>query len=57
VKRIRLAGHVLGTGVKRDVCMVLTVKSEGELPLGKLRLREKNNIKVDLEETGFEDTD
>jgi hypothetical protein len=37
--------------------MVLTVKPEGKLPLGKLRLRKKNNIKVDLEETGFEDTD
>jgi hypothetical protein len=37
--------------------MVLSVKSEGKLPLGKLRLRKKNDIKMDLEETGLVDTD
>jgi hypothetical protein len=37
--------------------MVLTVKPEGYLPLGKLRLRKKNDVKLDFEETGLEDMD
>jgi hypothetical protein len=58
-RKIRWAGHVVRVGVKRNAYMVLMVKPEGELPLGKLRLRKKNNtsIKLDFEETRLEDMD
>ena len=56
-RRMRWAGHVVRVGVKRNASMVLSVKSEGKLPLGKLRLRKKNDIKMDLEETGLVDMD
>ena len=56
-KRMRWAGHVVRVGVRRNAYMVLTVKPEGYIPLGKLRLRKNNNIKLDFEETGLEDMD
>jgi hypothetical protein len=56
-RRMRWAGHVVRVRVKRNAYMVLTVKTEGYIPLGKLRLRTKNNIKLDFEETELEDMD
>ena len=44
-------------GLKTNAYMVLMVKPEGYLPLGKLRLGKKKNIKLDFEETVLEDMD
>jgi hypothetical protein len=47
LRRMRWAGHVAHTG---DECMqsFLFEKVEGKCPLGKLKQRWKDNIKMDL---------
>ena len=43
-------GHVAHTGEGRCVYRVLVGKLEGRRPLGRPRLRWKDNIKIDLKE-------
>jgi acyl-coenzyme A thioesterase PaaI-like protein len=38
-RRMRLAGHVVHVGERRDVYRVLVEKPEGKTPIGKPRLR------------------
>jgi len=49
---MRWAGHVARMGDRRVVHRVLVGKSEGKRPLGRLRCRWKENIKMDLQEVG-----
>jgi hypothetical protein len=49
---IRWAGHVARIGEDKGVKRVLLVKPEGKRPLGRPRLRWKDNIKMDLQEVG-----
>ena len=51
-RRMRWAGHVARMGEKRGVCRVLVRKPEGKRPLGRLRRRWEDNIKMDLQEVG-----
>jgi hypothetical protein len=46
-------GHVAQMGEKRNVYRLLVGKSEGKRPLGRLRRRWIDNIKMDLLETGW----
>ena len=48
-RRMRWAGHVAVMGVRRGVYRVLVWKSEGKRPLGRLRCRWEENIKMDLQ--------
>jgi len=41
-------------GERRGVCRVLVGKHEGKRPLGRLRRRWEDNIKMDLYEVGCE---
>jgi hypothetical protein len=47
-RKMRWAGHVARMGEKRNVYMLLVGKPEGKIPLGRLRRRWKDNIKMDL---------
>jgi hypothetical protein len=47
-RRIRWAGHVAHIGEGRCVYRVLVGKPEGKRPLGRLKLRQEYNIKMDL---------
>ena len=49
---MRWAGHVARIGEKRGVYRVLVGKPEGKRPLGILRHRWEDNIKMDLQEVG-----
>ena len=51
-KRMRWAGHVARMGEGKGVHRVLVVKPEGKRPLGRLRRRWEDNIKMDLQEVG-----
>jgi transcription termination factor 2 len=51
---MRWAGHVAGMGEGRDVYRVLVGRPEGKRPLGRPRRRWKDNIKMDLRETGID---
>ena len=51
-RRMRWARHVARMGDRRGVHKVLVGKPEGKRPLGRPRLRWKDNIKVDLQEVG-----
>jgi hypothetical protein len=52
-RRMRWAGHVVRMGEKRNVYRLLVGKPEGKRPLGRLRRRWMNNIKMDLLEIGL----
>ena len=52
LRRMRWAGHVACMGGKRGIHRVLVGKPEGKRPLGRPRLRWKENIKMDLQEVG-----
>jgi hypothetical protein len=56
-RRMRWAGHVACMGDRRGVYRVLVRKREGKRPLGRLRLRWEDNIKIDLQEAGCEGVD
>jgi hypothetical protein len=45
---MRWAGHVAGMGEKKKVYRLLVGKPEGKRPLGRLRRRWVDNIKMDL---------
>ena len=51
-RRMRWAGHVASMEEGRGVYRSLVVKSEGQRPLGRPRLRWEDNIKMDLQEVG-----
>jgi len=53
-RRMRWAGHVARMGVERGVYRVLMGKQEGKRPLGRPRRRWVDNIRMDLQEVGFE---
>jgi hypothetical protein len=49
-RRMRWAGHVARMGKTRNAYRILVGKPEGKRPLGRLRRRWVENIKMDLEE-------
>jgi hypothetical protein len=51
-RRMRLAGHIVRIAEGSGVCKVLVGKPEGKRPMGRPRLRWKDNIKMDLQEVG-----
>jgi hypothetical protein len=51
-RRMRWAGHVARTGAKRNVYRILVGKPKGKKPLGRVRYRCEDNIKMDLTEVG-----
>jgi hypothetical protein len=55
--RKRWAGHVAPTEEWRGVYRVLVGKPEGKRPLGRLRPRGEDNVKMDLQEVGCEGKD
>jgi hypothetical protein len=54
---MRWAGHVDRVGEKRNTYRILVGKPEGKSPLGRLRLRWVDNIKMDLTEIGWDGVD
>jgi hypothetical protein len=52
-RRMRWAGHVTQMGEKRNVYTLLVGKPEGKRPLGRLRRKWIDNIKIDLLEIGL----
>jgi len=52
-RRIRWVGHVARMGERSAICRVLMGKPEGKRPLGRLRRRGEDNIKMDLKEVGY----
>jgi len=50
--RMRWAGHVARMGEERGAYRVLVGKLEGKRPLGRLRRRWVDNIRMDLQEVG-----
>jgi hypothetical protein len=53
MRRMRWVGHGALMGEKRNVYRLLVRKPEGKRPLGSLRHRWMDNIKMDLLETGL----
>ena len=51
-RRVRWAGHVARMGQGRGVHSVMVGKPEGKRPLGRLRRRWEDNIKMDIQEVG-----
>jgi hypothetical protein len=47
-RRMRRAGHVARMGEKRNAYRLLVGKPEGQRPLGRLRRRRVDNIRMDL---------
>ncbi|KAJ4444882.1 hypothetical protein ANN_06679 [Periplaneta americana] len=56
-ERLRWAGHVAHMGESRNAYSVLVGRLEGKRPLGRPRRRWEDNIKMDLREVGYDDTD
>ena len=54
---MRWAGHVERVGNRRGVYRVLVGKPEGKRPKGRPRRRWEFNIKMDLQEVGYEGVD
>ena len=52
--RMRWAGHVWRVGDRRGVYRVLVGKPEGKRPLGRPKCRWENNIKMYLQEVGWD---
>ena len=50
--RRKMGGACSAYGERRSVYMLLVGKPEGKTPLGRLRQRWENNIKIDLQELG-----
>jgi hypothetical protein len=51
-RRMRWAGYVVCMGERRKVYRVLVGKPEGKRPLGRLRRRWEDGIRLDLREIG-----
>jgi hypothetical protein len=56
-RRMRWAGHLAPMGETRNAYRILVGKSQGKRPLGRLRRRWVNNIKMDLREIGWDGMD
>ncbi|KAJ4431085.1 hypothetical protein ANN_19680, partial [Periplaneta americana] len=56
-RRLRWAGHVARSDESRNAYRVLVGKPERKRPLGRLRRRWEDNIKMDLREVGYDDGD
>jgi hypothetical protein len=56
-RRMRLAEHVVRKGEMRNACKLLVGKPEGTRPLGRQRHRRVDNIKIYLEEIGWDGID
>jgi hypothetical protein len=57
-RRMKMAGHVARNGEKRNQYRILVGKPEGKRPLGRLRRRWVNIIKMDLKKkTGWDGVD
>jgi hypothetical protein len=56
-RRMRWAGHVARIGEKRNAYRLLMGKPEGKKPLGRLRRRWVDNIRMDIGEVGWGDVD
>jgi hypothetical protein len=56
-RRMRWAGHVARMGETRTASRILVGKPEGKRPLGRLRRRWVDNIKMDLGEIGWDGVD
>ncbi|KAJ4445591.1 hypothetical protein ANN_12272 [Periplaneta americana] len=56
-KRLRWAEHVARMGESRNAYRMLVGRPEGKRPLGRLRHRWEDNIKMDLREVGYDDRD
>jgi transcription termination factor 2 len=56
-RRMRWAGHVARMGEKRNAYRLFVGKPEEKRPLGRTRRRWVDNIKMDLEEVGWDDVD
>jgi hypothetical protein len=52
LRRMRWTGHVARMGERKGVYRVLVGKPEGKRPLGRLRRRWEDNIKMDLQDVG-----
>jgi hypothetical protein len=52
-RRMRWPGHVARMGEKRNAYRLLVGMQEGKRPLGRLRRRWVDNIKMDLREIGW----
>jgi hypothetical protein len=51
-RKMRWVGHVACTGEIRNAYTIFVGKSEGKRPRGRPRRRLKDNIRMDLRETG-----
>jgi len=51
-RRMKWAGHVARMGERRGLYRVLLGKTKRKSPLGRLRYRWEDNIKMDLQEVG-----
>jgi hypothetical protein len=56
-RSMRWAGHVARMGEKRNAYGILVGKPEGKRPLGRLRRRWVDNIKINLREIGWDGMD
>jgi hypothetical protein len=57
LRGMRWVGHVASMVVMRNAYRSLIGKSEGRIPLGRLRRDWTDNIRLDLRETGWERVD
>jgi hypothetical protein len=53
-RRMRWARFVACVGNRRGAYRVLVGRSDGKRPHGRLRLRWEDNIKIDLQEVGWD---
>jgi hypothetical protein len=56
-RRMRWAGHIAHIGEGRGAYRILVWRHEGRRSLGRPRHRWENNIKMDLQEMGWEGVD
>jgi len=56
-RRMRWVGHVVHKGGRRAAYRVLTGSPKGRRPFGRFRHRWDDNIKMELQEVGWRDTD
>jgi hypothetical protein len=54
---MRWAGHVAYVGEKRNACRVLVGKLQRKRPLGRPSSIWDDNIKIDVQEVGWEDVE
>jgi hypothetical protein len=52
-RRMRMVGHIVHMGEVKNLYIIFVRKPEGKRPLGRLRYRWEDNIRMDLRETGW----